>query len=346
MMPLAHRNLLRVVVLALTLQGCASAPPVPDAQSPSPSAAPAASRGPVVAQDDDLQVVVTQAGDDASALAARYLGDPGKGWWITQFNGIDRFSAGEWVVIPRKGPNPLGIGAQGYQTVPILSYHRFGSPKRRLSVTRADFEAQMEYLDRNGYRVISLAQFGAFLEGREALPPKSVVITIDDGYKSTYEIAYPVLRKYGFPATVFLYSDFVGAADAMTWSQMQEMVRSGLIDIQPHSKTHSNLALRFSNETPAQYRERVRLEVERPSALIGERLGTKAVVYAYPYGDVNETVVEQLQKTGLRLGVTVSPGGNPVFAYPFMVRRTMVFGTDDMETFKSRLITFNRTAAR
>ena len=85
----------------------------------------------------------------------------------------------------------------------------------------------MEYLARNGYRVIPLAQLARFLDGKEPLPRKSVVITIDDGYRSTYEIAYPILKKYGFPATVFLYSDFVGAADAMTWAQMKEMVALG-----------------------------------------------------------------------------------------------------------------------
>ena len=58
-----------------------------------------------------------------------------------------------------------------------------------------------------------------------------MAITIDDGYRSTYEIAYPVLRKHGFPATVFLYTDFVGAADALTWPQMKEMAASGLIGL-------------------------------------------------------------------------------------------------------------------
>ncbi len=56
------------------------------------------------------------------------------------------------------------------------------------------------------------------------------MITIDDGYRSSYEIAYPILKKFGFPATVFLYTDFVGASDAMTWAQMKEMTASGLVD--------------------------------------------------------------------------------------------------------------------
>ena len=228
------------------------------------------------------------------------------------------------------------------QTVPILCYHRFAQQRRKLVVTRADFEAQMDYLARNGYRVITMKQLAAFLDGKEALPKKSVVITIDDGYRSTYEIAYPVLKKYGFPATVYLYSDFVGAGDAMTWPQMQEMADSKLIDIQPHSKTHSNLTLRQPGETATDYRERIRREVDVPTNAIRDRIGMPAFSYAFPYGDVNETVVEALEKTGVKIGVTVTPGGNPFYAYPYMLRRTMIFGNEDLDAFKAKLVTFSR----
>jgi peptidoglycan/xylan/chitin deacetylase (PgdA/CDA1 family) len=342
------RGLALLAFAAAALTGCATAPSPPPGTpevraSEVPVFMPApADRGPLLAHDDEYAVVLAQPGDTVSTLAARYLGDADRGWWIADLNGGERLVAGQSVLIPRKGPNPLGIQGDHYQTVPILCYHRFGSPKRRLVVTKADFEAQMDYLARHGYTVIPLSRLVAFLEGREALPPKSVVITIDDGYKSSYEIAFPALRKHGFPATVFLYTDFVGAGDAMSWAQMQEMTRTGLIEIQPHSKTHSNLALRLANESQAQYRERLRNEIERPAALIGERLGVKATSYAFPYGDVNETVVGELQRIGVRLGVTVTPGGNPFFAYPYMLRRTMVFGTDDLDAFKARLAVFAR----
>ena len=333
-------------VLVLVLQACASAPLPGDTNTPASTLSTTIARGTIVTRNDDFAIVIAQPGDDVGALAARHLGDAGKGWWIADFNGTDRIAPGDMVAIPLKGPSPLGVTAQGFQTIPILCYHRFGSPKRRLVVARADFEAQMDYLARNGYHVIPLSRLIGFLEGRDALPPKSVVITIDDGYRSTYEIAYPILRKYGFPATVFLYSDFVGAGDAMPWSQMQEMLRSGLIETQPHSKTHSNLTLRQPNETPAQYRDRVRSEVERPTTLIAERLGVTPLSYAFPYGDVNDAVVAELQRAGLQIGATVTPGGNAFFAHPYMLRRSMVFGTDDMDTFKSRLQVFTARTSR
>jgi peptidoglycan/xylan/chitin deacetylase (PgdA/CDA1 family) len=191
-----------------------------------------------------------------------------------------------------------------------------------------------------------MRELARFLEGKEPLPKKTVVITIDDGYRATYQIAYPILKKYGFPATVYLYSDFAGAGDAMTWPQMQEMVRSGLIEIQPHSKTHSNLTIKLPGETDAKYAERIRREIEAPVAAINERLSLASFSYAYPYGDMNDMVSDLLARQGVRLGVTVTPGGNGFFAPPHMVRRTMIYGTEDLDAFKSKLATFVRTASR
>ena len=188
-------------------------------------------------------------------------------------------------------------------------------------MTPAAFAAQMQFLAKNGYHVLPLARIDEFLAGRTPLPKKSVVITIDDGYRSTFDIAFPILKQHGFPATVFLYSDFVGAGDALTWAQMKEMAASGLVDIQPHSKTHANLTLRLADETDARYRERVRREVDTPIALIKERLSLPSTSFAYPYGDVNEIVVDLLARQGTQMGVTVTPGGNGFFAYPYMLRR-------------------------
>ena len=125
----------------------------------------------------------------------------------------------------------------------------------------------------------------------------------------------------------------------LTWPQMKEMTSGGLIDIQPHSKTHSNLTMKLADENDARYRERIRREVEAPVDAIRERLGEPTITYAYPYGDVNDTVVEFLKGKGVKMGVTVTPGGNGFFAPTAMLRRSMVFGGDDLDTFKSKLVT-------
>ena len=331
-----------LLALAAVLAGCAETPerPAPSVPPAAPSGhAPPVEPGPVVARDAAFVVVVPRAGEDFASLAERYLGDRSRRFEIAEFNRQDEARAGRAVAIPLAPLNPGGIEPASFQTVPILCYHRFGSRASSMTLTAASFEAQMRYLAQNGYSVIPMAKLVDFLDGKIALPRKSVVITIDDGYRSTYDIAWPVLRKFNFPATVFLYTDFVGASDALTWPQMKEMTASGLVDIQPHSKTHANLTMRLADENDARYRERIKREVEAPVDVIRERLGEATVTYAYPYGDVNDVVVEYLRGKGVKLGVTVTPGGNAFFAPAPMLRRTMVYGADDIDVFRSKLVT-------
>ena len=336
-------RLVGAALLALVASCATPPPPPPEQPSPVP---PAVDPGPVVGRDNDYVIVSARSGETLASLAERYLGDAGKAWWIAQLNNASTVREGQIVVVPLRQRNAIGVFANGYQTVPILCYHRFGTKTSKLNVTPAAFEQQMEWLARNGYTVVTLARLARFLDGKEALPAKSVAITIDDGYRSSYEIAYPILRKYGFPATVFLYTDFVGASDAMTWAQMKDMTSSGLVTIQPHSKSHANLTQRLPNETDARYRDRIRREVDAPVTVIKERLAEPIFAFAYPYGDVNEYVVDLLVKDSVGQGVTVTPGGNPFYAYPYMLRRTMIFGNDDLDAFKAKLVTFVRTGAR
>ena len=329
------------MVAAFALGACVQAPPR-ETSAPAPFVPPIAvpaDDGPLLARDNEFVVVVVQSGEDLSRLAERWLGDRSRRSVIAEFNRLDEVKAGQTVAIPLKNRNPFGIQQSGIPAITILCYHRFGPRPSNLTVTPAAFEAQMAYLATNGYTVVPLDRLPAILEGREPMPRKAVAITIDDGYRSTYEVAYPVLRRHKFPATVFLYTDFVGAGDALTWTQMKDMTASGLIDLQPHSKTHTNLTVRQNGEPDGRYRERVRREIEAPVDVIRSQLGVPSVSYAFPYGDVNEIVVGELRNKGVKLGVTVTPGGNAFFAPPYMLRRTMVFGGDDMDTFRSKLVT-------
>jgi peptidoglycan/xylan/chitin deacetylase (PgdA/CDA1 family) len=331
-----------LVLGAAVLQGCVEAPPRIEGM-PSPAGAGSSA---VLARDDDFVLVQAAPGDTAALLAERFLGDRGKGFWIAEQNGRDSFEPGQVVVVPLRATNPGGVQADGYQAIPILCYHRFGPRASPLTVTAATFEAQMDWLARNGYTAITLTPLAAFLGGAEPLPKRSVVITIDDGYRSTWEVAYPILRRYGFPATLFLYSDFVGARDALSWAQMKDMQASGLIDIQPHSKTHANLALRLAGETDSQYRDRIRREVEAPVNALRDRLAVASTTFAYPYGDVNDVVIGELQRRSVVQGVTVTSGGNGSFAHPFLLRRSMVFGTDSLDAFRAKLVTFVPAGSR
>lgn len=294
----------------------------------------------VLGHGDRFVLYVPQAGETFAAIARRFLGDEAAAWRIADFNGMSQAQPGRPIAVPLKPINPTGVASDGYQTVPILCYHRFGPGGGKMVVASEVFATQMDYLARNGYRVIRLAELEEFLQGRRQLPRRAVVITIDDGYAGTYHVALPILKKHGFPATVFLYSDFVGSRDALTWQQMKELVESGLIDIQAHSKTHANLSLRLAGESDERYRERIDGELRAPQKMLRSRLGAEVASFAYPYGDTNDIVMERLVRADYKLAVTVNPGGNPFFAQPLLLRRTMIFGDQDLETFKSRLQVF------
>lgn len=295
-----------------------------------------------VIQNDEFIIVTAKQGDNLKSLAKQYLGDPDKDWIIGDFNQISSIKPGQEVVIPLKQENPVGVFINGYQTVPILCYHRFGLNQSSMVITPSAFNAQMAYLKNNGYHVIPLADIAKFIYERKPIPRKSVVITMDDGYKSAYLFAFPILRKYNFPATLFVYTDFIGTTGGLTWPELQDLQDSGLIDIQPHSKTHRNLAVYNSGEDTYKYKENIKTEIAVPSHLLTKHLGVTLQSYAYPFGDSTDTVIDDLKKYNYTLGLTVQPGGNPEFAYPFMLRRTMIFGTHDLEAFKNSLDVFEK----
>ncbi|PZP98670.1 MAG: hypothetical protein DI587_13740 [Variovorax paradoxus] len=332
-----------VVLVPALLAACGTSQPAPPATAPAPVATPRASQDGVLARGERLLVYLPRSGDTLRSIAAQWLGSAEQDWQIAAANGgIAQPQPGVPLVVPLQAPNPGGITGDSYQTVPVLCYHRFGSGGGRMSVTPTRFAEQMQWLVDNGYRVVRLAQLGDYLAGRAALPPRAVVVTVDDGYASFHQHAWPVLRRLGLPATLFVYTDFIGAGLAVGWPQLQELAASGLVDVQVHSKTHRNLIERQAGESDERYRQSLDQEIRVPRELLQQRLPTPVQHYAYPFGDANEQVLELLARQHYRLAVTVTPGGNPFFAQPLMLRRTMIFGDHDMEAFRARLQTSRR----
>ncbi|HSH70981.1 MAG TPA: polysaccharide deacetylase family protein, partial [Deferrisomatales bacterium] len=304
------------LLLGAALGGCAApvvvreeqpqAPPAAAAPSPAilPSLTATTASG-VVARDHGFVIYRVAPGDTFRSLAQRFLGDGDRDWEIEEFGQEASLAPGKEVVIPLVPANPVGVYPDGYQTVPILCYHRFGDKQAKMVVSPKEFAAQMAYLAEHGYRVVPLSAVAEFLAGRRALPRKAVAITMDDGYRSNYQHAYPVLKRHGFPATIFLYTDFLGGGAALRTEEMREMLASGLVDIQPHSKAHTNLALPTAEEDEAAYARRLEQEVVGSAARIRQLLDVPIHTFAYPYGDTDRQVIALLDDAGYRLGATV-----------------------------------------
>lgn len=335
------RDKLSTWCLAVWLLGLSACGNVPDAPSATakPPAPPARSEGRVLARNERLLVYQSADGDTLRGIAKRFLGSAELGWAVADFNRLAPNQAlPDTLIVPLAQRNPWGIYGDRYQTVPILCYHRFGKASNgKMTVSATSFAAQLEWLVRNQYHVIKLAELREWLAGKKPLPLRSVVITVDDGYASFYRLAYPLLKQHGLAATLFVYTDFIGAADAVSWPELQEMARSGLVDVQAHSRTHRNLIERQPSETDAQYQQTLLSEVRVPRELLSQKLGNTQTHFAYPYGDANEALLDVLGRHHYELGVSTTPGGNGFFAQPLLLRRTMVFGDMSLEAFKAQL---------
>jgi len=293
-------------------------------------------------QPRPFAVVTAQPGDSFSSLATKHLQNPSLGWMIAEMNDIDVLNPGQMLIIPLYPLERGGITPRGYQTVPILTYHKFShTSKDVVTVTRKAFEDQMHFLKNHGYTVISLDEFFDFLELREPIPRKSVVITIDDGWRSAYDIAFPILKKYGYPATLFVYTDFIiGGNKNLSWAILREMMKGG-ISIQCHTRTHRYLDRRIGRETFKQYFESIKEELTESAMIIRRQLGTEVKYLAYPYGETNDLVIALLVKLGYRGALTVERESNPCFVNRYRVNRSMVYGNFDLEDFTNNLKVFN-----
>jgi peptidoglycan/xylan/chitin deacetylase (PgdA/CDA1 family) len=286
----------------------------------------------------DFVAVIAQPGDSLTSLAARYLDEPSLDWRIAEFNGISVLKPGEVVIVPLKPVDLGGVTPRGYQTVPVLAYHKFSKRvSDRMTVREDAFEEQMAFLERHGYRVIRLDDLFEFLKRKRPLPRKSVVITFDDGWRSMYDIAYPILKRYGYPATLFISTDLIhSTSTTLDWGKIREMARNG-IDVQCHSKTHRSLGKIEDGETLQAYFETVKAELIESAKVIKRQLGRDVKYLAYPFGDTNSLLIAMLGKLGFQGGLTVVRAGNPFFAGEFRVGRSMIYGTFDLKAFQDNL---------
>jgi peptidoglycan/xylan/chitin deacetylase (PgdA/CDA1 family) len=332
----------------LLATACATAPPPP---TPAPVAAPPRAPAPpsvarvepppaplpTVFTSDDFVVVVAKAGDTAESLAAQHLDSASKSWMIEDYMGARTFTAGQRVIIPRRPWNATGVEATGYQLVPILCYHNLGSQsKGRLTLAASQFEQQMRYLKAEGYRVISLSEFIEWMQGRQQLPKRSVVLTFDDGYRAFREFAYPILKELGFTATLFVYTDYVGAGrNALSWDDLKALAAEGF-EVHAHSKTHGDLR-RAAGESDAQYARRMQLELAEPLKLFQRYLGRSSERLAYPYGRTDDDVVTKVKEYGYVAAFTVRRQGSPAFVHPLRVNRSQIYAEMTLEDFAKNL---------
>jgi len=218
-------------------------------------------------------------------------------------------------------------------TIPILTYHNFTKDKSSsYDMNIIEFEKQMDYLAIHNYSVISLSELLAGLRAGQ-LPLKPIVITIDDGFKSTYTLAYPVLKKYNFPATLFLYTDFIEKnSHSLTWEEIREMTRNN-IEIGSHTLSHCNLLKYNKNENYETYLARIRREIFLSKEILESKIGGKIKFFAYPYGAYSSIIKDLAIQADYKGIVNVNSMNNTLNTHPFSLNRQIIFGQSSLNSF-------------
>lgn len=208
-------------------------------------------------------------------------------------------------------PKPLPTPQDNYsQTlkVPILMYHYISVPPEDADVYRVDlsvepemFRQQMTFLANNGYQSIDLYDLSLAITGKKELPPKPVVITMDDGYRDNYENAFPILQEFGFEATFFVVTEFVdqNREGYMNWTMLEEMAAAGM-RIESHSKTHVELH--------GQDRDFLIYQLLGSQETIAAHIGYVPRYFSYPSGRYDEATIAVLKELDL-WGAVITAGG-------------------------------------
>ncbi|MCW8895824.1 MAG: polysaccharide deacetylase family protein [Sulfurimonas sp.] len=194
----------------------------------------------------------------------------------------------------------------------VFMYHRFGETRYpSTNITLEQFKYQLDYLQKNDYKVWPLSKIVNHIIDKKTIPPKTVALTIDDAYISTYTNAYPMLKSKKFPFTVFVTTNPVDNKSKfyMSWEQMREM-QAGGAEFANHALTHEFL-LPKNTETDEAWTKRITKEIQRAQQRLQEEFsaGTneKPRLFSYPFGEYNMKMAELLKKLGY-IGVTQTSG--------------------------------------
>lgn len=206
-------------------------------------------------------------------------------------------------------------------------------------VTPARFEEQLDYLREAGFRNVGLAEWGEAMRSRRPLRGRRVLITFDDGHRDFAEYAWPLLRRYGFQAVVFLVADRVGTTNGwdkdsgttvplLGWREVRHLQREG-IEFGSHTATHPHL-------TGLSVEDIVR-EAARSRAVLRRELGSDVVALAYPYGDHDPVVTHLAGACGYTYGLTAGNATSGLTDDPLALPRLGVLGSHGPAEFAAKL---------
>jgi len=234
--------------------------------------------------------------------------------------------------VPLESPPPDATQDDGAR-VAVLGYHDFSEtdPETAMRIRTSKFRKQLETIRQLGLSVISLDDFVAWKKGERDIPAKSVLITLDDGWKSVYTDAFPILKEFGFPFTLYLYKNYVdGGGKALTTEMIQEMIAAGAT-IGSHSVSHPypGSIKGYMKKGSDAYDAFLRKEMGESKRFLESKFKVKLSTYAYPGGFHTEEMLPLGNEFGYTHLFTVIPGKVSRSTPNETVPRYMVLGNYD-----------------
>ena len=249
----------------------------------------------------------------------------------------------------------------GSHKLPVITYHHiqekgtFDIEKQgHLITTPEKLEEQLKAVQAAGYHTITIGELQAYHEKKGTLPENPILITFDDGYNSTYQYAYPILKKLNMKATVFVpcvlirdeENPSLGHPSFFTWQQAKKMYDSGVIDIQSHTyhlheavkidgieqnaMTHK-LKINDKYETIDQYKQRIHDDLKESKECIEKYVGNKIIALSFPFGDYNQTCCDISTELQMPYLFCTKEGINQLNKNSLPFKRTTVYNRITME---------------
>jgi biofilm PGA synthesis lipoprotein PgaB len=259
----------------------------------------------------------------------------------------------------------LGTASSNEPRFLILNYHDILTAEgaqqslNKMDVGIEHLEQHLNWLKKNGYKIISVQNIVDAAAGKYTLPNKAVLLTFDDGYQSFYTRVFPLLKKYRYPATVALVGTWMDGnvtADEpgkplLNWDQVREMVQSGLVEVASHSydlhkgvnanpQANSQAAAvtrlyddpMLVYETDEQYRERIHSAMSKSAEFVLQHIGVRPRVMVWPYGEYNQMTVQAAREAGMPITMGLEDGFNTV-ADLSALRRLIMVDNPDVDQF-------------
>lgn len=226
--------------------------------------------------------------------------------------------------------NPVADIPYTVHGVPVLMYHSIaveeGNPIR---MPVEQFDAEMKYIKDQGYTTLTMKELYSYFENQVAVPEKSIVITLDDGYSDNYTAAFPVLKKYGLKATVFMVTSTIDVnPNCLTSAQIKEMDKAG-IQIESHTVTHRDLdSLSYSEQLA---------ELKDSKAALEQLLGRTVDYVAYPTGKYNDDTVKAVADAGYKMAFTTNGRWSDKSDGILTLDRVYISTFHSMDVFRNRL---------